>query len=561
MSEKSAKKKFKELQKLQKEMSKRQENRNVQSEKVEVSKVFKKKQGEEQRSDLNSVQSGRVKEWIGKISKKLDTFWSRVKGMENYPSIKRWSIIGSCVVLVALVGWYSWQGYYYRDKFFRGTTINQVSCDGLKADQVENLLRESIEKYKISIEFRDGVTESILGNEIDYRYISDGTVERLLKKQNPVFWLFSGLSNKKHEIETNIEYDVEKLEDKVKNLDSMKSSNQVKPTDAYVEFTEDSFEIKEETYGTAIKQDVLLNALEEAVAASVHSISAEEADVYEKPSVYKDDEGLKREKDQLNELAKVSITYELPNSEEVLNGNTVKDWLELDENGNFSKNEDKFRDKVKEYVEKLAESVDTVGKPRPFHTTSGLDVNVEGGKYGWKIDQKKECELLLDNIENQIVEKRKPEYVSEEKYTENHGIGTTYIEVNLSEQHLYYYQDGKVVLDTPIVSGKMTRDRYTPAGVFFLTFKQRDAVLRGQPKPEGGYTYESPVAYWMPFNGGIGLHDADGWRSSYGGSIYVYRGSHGCINMPRKAASKIYEMIDKQTPIICVYNEKYNLYG
>ena len=46
--------------------------------------------------------------------------------------------------------------------------------------------------------------------------------------------------------------------------------------------------------------------------------------------------------------------------------------------------------KIKKYVKKLAEEVDTLGKERPFHTTSGLDVTVTGGNYGWKIDQKAE---------------------------------------------------------------------------------------------------------------------------------------------------------------------------
>ena len=64
----------------------------------------------------------------------------------------------------------------------------------------------------------------------------------------------------------------------------------------------------------------------------------------------------------------------------------------------------------------------------------------------------------------------------------------------------------------------------------------------------------------LPFNGGIGLHDAS-WRSSFGGKIYIYSGSHGCINLPGKKAAKIYEMINKETPIVCVYNNGYKLHG
>ncbi|MEI3138955.1 MAG: L,D-transpeptidase [Lachnospiraceae bacterium] len=60
------------------------------------------------------------------------------------------------------------------------------------------------------------------------------------------------------------------------------------------------------------------------------------------------------------------------------------------------------------------------------------------------------------------------------------------------------------------------------------------------------------MTYWMPFNGGIGLHDAN-WRSSFGGSIYQTNGSHGCVNLPRSAAKEIYERVYDGIPIICYY--------
>ena len=70
------------------------------------------------------------------------------------------------------------------------------------------------------------------------------------------------------------------------------------------------------------------------------------------------------------------------------------------------------------------------------------------------------------------------------------------------------------------------------------------------------YSYESKVTYWMPFNGGYGLHDADGWRSSYGGNIYYYSGSHGCINLPRKFAQKLYENYEIGTPVLVFFEEE-----
>src|SRR5699024_5497327 len=94
------------------------------------------------------------------------------------------------------------------------------------------------------------------------------------------------------------------------------------------------------------------------------------------------------------------------------------------------------------------------------------------------------------------------------------------IEVDLSAQHMYYYQNGSVIFESDIVSGDMTySDRQTPPGIFTLYYKKSPDVLRGSKLPNGQYEYEQPVTYWMPFNGGIGFHDA-AWQPYFGGTRY-----------------------------------------
>ena len=78
----------------------------------------------------------------------------------------------------------------------------------------------------------------------------------------------------------------------------------------------------------------------------------------------------------------------------------------------------------------------------------------------------------------------------------------------------------------------------------------KDRILRGAKKADGTYEYESHVDYWMPFNGGIGFHDAT-WRSKFGGTIFQTSGSHGCINLPPEKASVLYDLIYKGMPVLC----------
>ena len=99
------------------------------------------------------------------------------------------------------------------------------------------------------------------------------------------------------------------------------------------------------------------------------------------------------------------------------------------------------------------------------------------------------------------------------------------------------------MLESDFVSGNVSRGHTTPPGIFSITYKQRDAVLKG----EG---YASPVKFWMPFNGGIGFHDAS-WRSSFGGSIYKNGGSHGCVNMLYDKAKELFENVYAGMPVIC----------
>lgn len=120
-----------------------------------------------------------------------------------------------------------------------------------------------------------------------------------------------------------------------------------------------------------------------------------------------------------------------------------------------------------------------------------------------------------------------------------------YIEVNLSKQQAWAYEDGKVVLSTPITSGATGAGLGTATGLFAIYYKTTNTYLNGRPY---GYNYNVFVKYWMPFYLGYGMHDAS-WRTSFGGADYYLGGSHGCVNMPDSAAAFIYNWAPVGTPV------------
>ena len=120
-----------------------------------------------------------------------------------------------------------------------------------------------------------------------------------------------------------------------------------------------------------------------------------------------------------------------------------------------------------------------------------------------------------------------------------------YLEVNLSLQHLWAYDDGNVVFDSPITSGATGAGFPTVQGLFSIYSKEQNRYLNGRPL---GYNYNVFVKYWMPFHQDYGLHDAS-WRSTYGGPDYYYNGSHGCVNLPEATAAWIYGWTVIGTPV------------
>ena len=162
-------------------------------------------------------------------------------------------------------------------------------------------------------------------------------------------------------------------------------------------------------------------------------------------------------------------------------------------------------------------------------------------------------EGLMQEIQSGTQTTREPVYSMRANAHGIDDLGDTYIEVDLTEQYMWYYQNGNIIFQSEIVSGLPgDPDRKTPPGIFTLDSKSSPSVLRGEMTANGTYSYEQPVTYWMPFNGGIGFHDAD-WQPYFGGDRYLTGGSHGCINLPPENAGQLYSLIQYDVPIICFY--------
>ena len=444
--------------------------------------------------------------------------------------------------------------YYYADRFFEGTYINGVNCSNKTAYEAEQIIADKVEDYSIEISSRNQEPQSISGSQIGYQYISDGEVLALLKQQKPYEWVRGFMETRSYTTQEKVTFDKNLLQSQVKALSCAQPENQVEPENAYVAMNGEEFTIVPETEGSKLKVKEAYKALDLAISGSQTSIDlGSTPDVYAVAAVTSEDSTLQATRDAYNNYTKASITYTFGDQTVTLDGNTLKGWLQFDEKGQLIQDDASFTQHVKDFVAQLASEHNTVGTTRSFNTTSGRTVSVYGSAYGWKIDQDAEATQLTEEIRTGTQITREPVYSMRANAYGYNDIGSTYIEVDLSSQHMYYYQNGSIIFDSDIVSGDIRYDdRATPPGIFTLYYKKSPDVLRGAKKPDGTYEYETQVTYWMPFNGGIGFHDAT-WQAYFGGDRYTYAGSHGCINMPLDAAATLYSIIDSSVPIVCFY--------
>ena len=453
---------------------------------------------------------------------------------------KNYFIIVIIFVIICIYGAFS---IYFIKHFYFGTYINEinVSCKTVK-EANELLLKESY-NYTIKLEERNDVTEYIKGSNINFEYKGSKETEEIKTSQNPFLWIVNIFSNNKYIINEVYSFDRNLLKEELEKLNCFNSEDIVEPIDACLKYEDGEFKIIKEVYGNKINEEFLYAYLLNSILLGERCINLDEINAYENPKFTSESEKVIKAQNELNKYVSSEIYYIFDNEIEVLDSSIINTWLEVDSTMNVVINEEK----IKEYIKTLGIKYDTYGKTRSFKSTTGKNINVIGGNYGWRIDRTKEKEALIKNIKSGEIIKKEPIYLQTALGNHENDIGNTYVEINLTNQYLWFYKSGKIITQGDVVTGNVSRGNATPQGTYTLNYKQKNATLRG-------VNYNSDVKYWMPFNMNIGIHDAS-WRNSFGGNIYQTSGSHGCVNAPEYLAKKIFENIEPGTPIICYKDE------
>ena len=451
---------------------------------------------------------------------------------------------------------YGYLSYKYRDVFMPGLSVNNVYTADMTIEEVNNKLKENLEIPEVTILNKDGESCIFSMSEADYDENYTADLENIRMRQTVMELVErivdSSMTTTTSELAPEISYDEKKLGDYLDGLDFIRDNTDLYGKRIEIDYTSSKgYYLVDETLNL-LNHDKAKEAVLKAVKDGVYEVDLNQEDCYEVPSRYTPSQKYALSVwEKLQPYMESEIVFDFSDRKVMVDKTQISKWLSVDEKGTFKTDEEGKlwldEDAISDYIKELCDSYGTVNKPRTFQAHNGRMVTIEKGTYGSKIDYKAELEYLLENIGSGRHVERRPEYsqIPYSGLTGLNDIGTTYIEVDMSEQHLYYYVNGRLKLDSDVVTGNTALGRGTPERVCYVYFKQRNRVLHGED-------YDTPVNYWMAVYNNIGIHDAN-WRGKFGGKIYQTNGSHGCVNTPIAKVKELYAMVDVGTPVLLYY--------
>lgn len=451
-------------------------------------------------------------------------------------------LAGICLIYVAI-------SVYFMSHFFVNTKINGKNFSGKTASDVEKYLQTNIKDYKLTILENEGRQDVISGSEIGLEYRAGTEAEELLKDQNGFAWPKAFFTENSRKVSVNVSYNEESLNQRISQLSCLQTE-QTPAENAKPEFDGNQYVIKPEVYGNAVDKERLTEQVKVHITEFQPQLDMVETKCYAKPKYVEDSKEVQEACDAMNKYVNASITYPM-NEPVVVDKALISQWLQVDGEMKVSLN----TEAMKQWFTAFGDKYDTQGTTRTFTTPAGKSATVTGGTYGWSIDEDTELVNLQNSILNGEVVTREPAYYAGGTAAAHSGQdwGNTYAEVDMSAQHMWYIQNGQVVLETDVVTGEPIPSKITPEGVYSLMWKQPNSVLVGDINPDTGEpAYRTKVKYWMQVtSSGVGFHDAI-WQTAFGGTLYQIpgTGSHGCINMPLDQAGALFNMIEPGTPVI-----------
>lgn len=457
------------------------------------------------------------------------------KGTKSRRALKVIGIVSGSLLVVYGIG-----GLFFTSHFMPNTRVNGEDVSLMSVDDLATHVTELGAAYQDHI-VGDGLDITIAAPDINLKY--DGTAYGLEASTQIDPWKWPVKIFGSHDLyaSTGITFDEAKLEAIVgAAVDGINTGAQP-PTNATMSFDESqqAFVPVPDMLGTMVDRSNTIDAAAESIRTLQSELNLGDAEL-KQPTVRVDDERLAAVIERANRLLQTNIPMRIAGRDAgSIDVNLMKHWFTTNENCDLVVNVDN----VKEWAQgDLSRQFDTVGTERKYTRPDGKQVTVTGGDYGWNLDGEALANLIAANLQsdNTAPIDVPMKATAVEWNPGGADWGKRYIDVDMTEQYVRVYdENSQIVLETPCVTG--IPYHATDEGVYSIFEHTPNMTLVGLDyNGDGQPDYETPVSYWMPFNGGQGLHDAY-WRYGFGGDIWQYDGSHGCVNLPSDAAAQLFD--------------------
>lgn len=331
------------------------------------------------------------------------------------------------------------------------------------------------------------------------------------------------------------------------------------PQDAHISLEDGKFTVVEAVNGNTLKEGAVLEAISNALknvtdtGQAPQTIDAEltALDCYEAPKITTENTEFDLEKAFSDELhgflltvnfqkAAPQLSFDEPSQK--ISQQQAAEFLTLEADGTVSVDEDA----VRALVDSWAEAYDIPYTKYRFKSEVDGYVPIQFLDVRYEIDREALMKELCARLRTLDAGEIEPSIVCY-RNGEPFEIKDTYIEVDITNQKMTFYKNGERIAFTDVVTG-LPDGHPTITGLYYTYYKTTDIWLDG---PD----YHVFVKYWVSITDLYGLHDAS-WRSNFGGDIYLYGGSHGCVNTPEEAMKTIYDNVTDGIPILSYHHER-----
>lgn len=430
--------------------------------------------------------------------------------------------------------------------------VNGLDVSFMSLDDVNQCLRaKKGNDYRLSITEDGQETASLTDSDLNSTYDYSRELQRLKAGDQPYAWPVYAAGVRSYDIDPDLIFDEANAKQKILSLTPVKYTPNEHPNNVKIMKSQQNGFILISSNEIQPDQDKLVDLIVSSLKDVDSELALNEAD-YSISVPHTESQN-----DAIDFFAKIDaiqntkLVFVDHGQEMQIGKDMIADTIRVDSEERFIVNkegEPTFDDAlIGQYGEEIGTAFTSKDTNMWWHKYNGGSVSVNSGTYGKTVDTPAVTKRIESCIKNCEDYEGAPDYIVEEDRDPNapDEIGDTYIEVDMTRQKLYYIKDGKLFMTSDVVTGNKGRHHDTTQLMAYIYYMQRDRVLVGED-------YRTPVKYWMAFHNHEGLHDAN-WRRSFGGDIYKYNGSHGCVNLPTSFAAELYDNVYVGLPVITYY--------